>query len=707
MSEDANILIGAELVTDKGSFKEGEAALKKLTREAKLKQAAKDAALFASETGDVVKAQKKLIASLKEFGDVSEQEAKRALVAFEKFEAQQRKMAAAPSAQQKRAAEGRSEKAFQAGEQFDVTRKNVELAGDFETQVRTLGGALDAAGLERVGQLGLVAGELGAVTEALPLLKDSLKGLPAAAKSAFNALGGIGGVGLIGGIGLAAVAFQHFTAEANKTKKALDEQIKAQKEFNRSVSQLTSEGLEDRRRTLEESLAFELSEKERQTADLQQALAEGAEFGEISVFLANLAETEKEIETLTGQIEQLGDASDENAAMVADQRQAMLEQASAAADTVRINQEVVKGTEEQNRARLEGLQEDMAQRRAELAILQQSGDTSQETTDRIRALTDELDALGRESDIVANDLNSGAAAARDAAAAAKEAAEEQAESAKRIADAHKGAADAVAKAGENLNKKLADIARNRERSLEDAARKNAEARQKLQDKFNEDQEKNLESALQKRQETILNAQRADAEAAEKLRSDLNKIRDKSNKDQLSAIEKRDFLAFAKARQTEKEEQQKAVAKFEEDKARRAVELAQTLSDQQNAFIQQRNDAIKANAQARKDLQKSLKQRRAEINRAADQRIDDARRAQAAEIAQARKALQEKLQAEAQYWQQSMGLIPGGGGSSLGAPTTNNSSSINATFNNNFSSAGSAAASVGTILSVIQGHTFGG
>ncbi|GAF96872.1 unnamed protein product, partial [marine sediment metagenome] len=177
MSEDANIQIGVALDVDEKSFAQGDKALEKIAKDASLKKATKAAARYAKETGDLAAAQKMLAKALKQRGDVTENESKktvqaieREIKALERLEAQQRE-------------------ADSAGGKFDKARKDVELAGDFESQIRTVGGAADVAGLGGVGKVAGGLGEIGALTEALPLLKASAAGLPDAARAAATALG--------------------------------------------------------------------------------------------------------------------------------------------------------------------------------------------------------------------------------------------------------------------------------------------------------------------------------------------------------------------------------------------------------------------------------------------------------------------------------------------------------------------------------------
>lgn len=79
-----------------------------------------------------------------------------------------------------------------ANDQFDQVSNNVGLAGDLESNARTLGGAISAFGGQQLGgAVGTIA-EIPAVVEALPRLKVAFAGLPATLGSAVTALGPVG-----------------------------------------------------------------------------------------------------------------------------------------------------------------------------------------------------------------------------------------------------------------------------------------------------------------------------------------------------------------------------------------------------------------------------------------------------------------------------------------------------------------------------------
>lgn len=99
-------------------------------------------------------------------------------------------------------------------EEFGKVSKDVALAGDVESQARTIGGGIGALGGRQAEQAIGTISELPAVIEALPKFKASLAGMPAAIDSAAKSIGVPGG-----GLGLT-VALAGFTVVALAAREA-------------------------------------------------------------------------------------------------------------------------------------------------------------------------------------------------------------------------------------------------------------------------------------------------------------------------------------------------------------------------------------------------------------------------------------------------------------------------------------------------------
>lgn len=116
-------------------------------------------------------------------------------------------------------------------DKFDKISRDVGLAGDAESALLTLSGALNTAGLDTGGlQLG---GEILASVEALPRLRSSIEGLPQVAQVAADSIG-VGGVGLAGAVAGFAVGAQIAAKQIqDATKEAVRELEKGlEAEFN-------------------------------------------------------------------------------------------------------------------------------------------------------------------------------------------------------------------------------------------------------------------------------------------------------------------------------------------------------------------------------------------------------------------------------------------------------------------------------------------
>lgn len=104
----------------------------------------------------------------------------------------------------------------QADRRFSQTSQNVALAGDAESNLRTVGGAIGAFGGQGAEQAIGAGAEIFAVTEALPRLKESLAAFPQTATAAAQALGTT--TGALGALGVATIALGAALAIAQKAQ---------------------------------------------------------------------------------------------------------------------------------------------------------------------------------------------------------------------------------------------------------------------------------------------------------------------------------------------------------------------------------------------------------------------------------------------------------------------------------------------------------
>ena len=161
---------------------------------------------------------------------------------------------------------------------FSATTKNVALAGDVESNLRTVGGGLGAAGLGGVERGIGMAAEAPAVIEALPRLKESFKGMPATIDAASAALGmsstAFMGIGIA--IAAALVAFKIFTNGINKA----NDEIKRASELTEESTRVEYQGEEAARQRIaaaKEEIAVqqEVSDQNRKIAADHREYNEG------------------------------------------------------------------------------------------------------------------------------------------------------------------------------------------------------------------------------------------------------------------------------------------------------------------------------------------------------------------------------------------------------------------------------------------------
>lgn len=118
-------------------------------------------------------------------------------------------------------------------EQFDLVSRDVQLAGDVQSNLGALRGLSGLAGQSNLATGLDVAGEVAALTEELPRLKTALSGFPDTIGAAISA---IGPAGLAAGAGLTA-AIVGLAAVADHARRAFEENEEA---FQRAVDSINA-----------------------------------------------------------------------------------------------------------------------------------------------------------------------------------------------------------------------------------------------------------------------------------------------------------------------------------------------------------------------------------------------------------------------------------------------------------------------------------
>jgi len=653
-------------------------SLKEVARQGALKKAAKDAAKLAIEGKDAAKAAKELAKVLAQAG-ASEKEVAKITAEYER---QTQAIIRAKEAEQSRQQAQGGAGIVSATERFDVTSRQVALAGDVESNVRTVGGAIGAFGGTGVEGSIARAAEIPAVIEALPRLQDAIAGMPETITKFRTSLG-LSGKGMLaaGGAAIAlAVAMKVLGDEAQKQVDRVNNEVDQAKELARieslSLQELQAEREKNNQTILEEKAALEEAEAQRiketetiQATDLFSfVLKDGEDAAE---------ERKRQSQTEIDNIEEVNTTLEARIALLQQEGATATELASQARARVELEQELATSGVDATNKRAEAINQEKAAIDAELQSLKASGDTSEETTKRIAELEKELEGLGAASQQVGQHLASGAAAAVDAAEKAAQASQDaraaQVQAVEQTSAANKKYSDTINKLGADLSKASSKLSRDQKDARDKLAEKTLANEQKAARQLGDKRR----AIAEKTSDALLDAEKDRAKALEDLNDD---IADK----QASAIESRNFKALA-ALEKEKKDETEKILEAEQDKKAEILEGQEEAIDslKQQARIQKRERDIAAN-KARSDLLSAQRKRRSDLRDSFRQRQADARRALQAELKTARDALNEKLKLERDYYSKSVQLARRAGGGWSGSPRSSSSvSNRTANVRNNF------------------------
>lgn len=156
-----------------------------------------------------------------------------------------------------------------ADENFDVVSRRVGLAGDVQSNLGSIRGLSQTAGLGSTGEAIGVAGELAALTEELPRLKAALSSMPDVVKFVASEIGAPG-IGLIGTLALLAGAFALLAKVTEEEKNRKLAELKAAEEFSVFSATATTEEARVRRETTE----TEIKRQQERLIAIQKQLGE-------------------------------------------------------------------------------------------------------------------------------------------------------------------------------------------------------------------------------------------------------------------------------------------------------------------------------------------------------------------------------------------------------------------------------------------------
>jgi len=562
----------------------------------------------------------------------------------------------------------------QQNDRFDRVSRDVGLAGDVQSNLGAIQGLGDAAGFD-TGGIG-VAGEVVVLAEELPRLKESIAGLPQTIGAAAQSLGVTGGIA-VAGLAAIALAIKVVGDAAEEQAERLSAQVDNVRDVNQQIANgLTSNDIQQRLQELQNAREAEAETLNTTQDSYNQAINDLGVLGGVAQVASHqeaalaeqignsqsaIADYDSEIELLTSALESSAVAANDATAAEKERGQALLEEANLAGQTVAAQERARNATVASNESRLQSIDNERAAIEAQIAVLQSSGNTSEEVTDRIAELNGQLNQLGQESSFI-KDTALDLAKAREQEAEAQKQQEKAQQEAQRKAEqtaaeierAEEQIASARRKVGEttrNARKTLAranqDITRDLDRTFADIATETARGIRDVQFELANAQ---------------FEAQRdADRDEAQSLRAHLDTLTD-IREDALNSEEDlfrgRDFLGLRDlARDTDRARRQQETAQQREEREREIQlqgELRDIRRDGDLTLKAQQQEA----ADARRDAQQDARRKRQDAQLAARRSIQDAQQAAQAEIALAQQTIQQKLQLEQQYAQQSLAITQG-------------------------------------------------
>jgi hypothetical protein len=565
-------------------------------------------------------------------------------------------------------------------EALRMQQSRFQQAGDIESGLRAASGAAGALGVGGASQtIGLVA-ELPGLYEGFGKLKAGITGLPSIISSVATGLGpvgiGLGAVAIAAGaaFAIASKELEKLDKQAQEAADALLEQARANAEIEQLLLRGDNEGVMQRLIQLQDQYQKDLltqgnifenlqvAEAAERAQDESQGAIEGF-FDGLGGATNTLAErTANRIEDDFKEAERTavdsagkfidalaaaGVSEEELAAyrlenseatqaakraeeeLAAARAKTTLEAAAAAGRELAARQRADNANAESNRARLKAIEDERAQIEAQLTVLRESNDTSEQVTGQIAMLNQRLSELGGEAEYISRTaLN--ASKDRERKEKAEEAADEKRqqriEAAKKAEEEHAEAQQAALDILQEYNQKIIDLAKKRAEEETKALQRLEDAR----DKANLSLQRGEEDAGIKAQRDALEAeidiQRRRRDAAIKLADDLQDIQDNAAKEEKELARERSFSAIFALRERTRDELQN-----------RSKDYLREQRDQNTAQDDQRQDMLRAQDQEREDRLRNY-----------DRALQDAQTQYEKERALA-KSNEEKALAELQNW----------------------------------------------------------
>ncbi len=413
---------------------------------------------------------------------------------------------------------------------------------------------------------------------------------------------------LVGGIVAIGVAITAFTNETSKNADRINAFAENQRDLNKRIA----DGLTTEDAQAELDRLTEAQQRNRETlATLQGAYDESQRragilggvtkvlSGDEEALANQIEETNKTIKDQQAEMDALSaalangslaanDAADAEAKLAAERSAALLTEAQQAGELAQLRDRAANMNAEQIKTELEAVERRRVGVEAELAVLQASGDTSEEVAKKIAALTGQLGFLGEQANVLKNTTPKANTAeiekaAKEAEKAANDAARAQQTYSDKVRDAGKRYRDAVA----DINTATRDKLDDNQRKYEDDILKGAIEFNDEQLKEQREYERDLASIKRDAARAELDATRSrDFAALRDAREDRAAALDERRQEELDANSEQQI------------EYQQHLAELARD---RQLANRDALIDQQRSYRDAKIDRSRALRDARQDL----------------------------------------------------------------------------------------------------------
>jgi hypothetical protein len=362
-------------------------------------------------------------------------------------------------------------------------------------------------------------------------------------------------------------------------------------------------------------------------------------------------ELDAEYDRLLEGMEDLGGAAE-------DTSQSTLMAASDAATAIQQQQNASKLGVDAANDRIAAIQEETAVIEAEIAVLKQSGDTSEEVTARIAQLEGQLKSLGRESGVVGEQISSGAAKRIDDARQAAKDAEEAAKNQER-------ALEKAQAAQEKYSDSLENIARQTTQATQDAAKKAKDARADLSKELSDSLFEDVIANAQEQSDILRDGQRDEAQSAREHQRELKDIRKEADRSDRDALKNRNFLALEEIAENTKDRIEDAKDERDALAGERKIALNDELQDFKINASRQRQERQRDFNKSLRDLQQNSARELRDISTNRQRQLQLASEARNKEL----QLTQEFYSKSVKIAQEAINKISGASGGSAGAGAT--------------------------------------